>query len=120
MALCSGLGHLGIQFARKMGYRVVALSSGPHKREICLKLGAFAYLDGSAVDQVAELRKLGGAKVIMACAPDKWSIQKLVPGLANDGTLLVLGDPHDDISIPARKYLLILGSFDLLTHRLHA
>ena len=101
--LNSGLGHLGIQFARKMGYRVVALSSGPSKREISLQLGAFAYLDGSAVDQAEELRKLGGAKVIMACAPDGSSIRKLVSGLANDGTLLVLGDAHDDLAIPARR-----------------
>ncbi|THH33343.1 hypothetical protein EUX98_g825 [Antrodiella citrinella] len=64
-----GLGHLGIQFAAKMGYRAVALSSGPAKREDCMSFGAFAYLDASEVDQSAELQKMGGAKVLMLCAP---------------------------------------------------
>jgi len=84
-----GVGHLGIQFANKMGYRVVALSSGSSKREDSLKFGASEYLDGSQVDQAAELQKLGGAKVIMLCAPTS-DVAGLIKGLAYDGTLLVL------------------------------
>ncbi|KAH8092222.1 GroES-like protein [Cristinia sonorae] len=94
-----GLGHLAIQFASKMGYRVVALSSGSSKREDCLKLGAFAYLDGSQVDQAAELQKLGGAKVIMLCAPTS-NVAPLLKGLAYDGTLLVLAAGHEPTPIP--------------------
>ncbi|KAH8101538.1 GroES-like protein [Cristinia sonorae] len=94
-----GLGHLAIQFATKMGYRVVALSSGPSKREDCLKLGAFAYLDASQVDQAEELQKLGGAKVIMLCAPTS-DVAPLLKGLAYDGTLLVLAAGHAPTPIP--------------------
>ena len=61
----SGLGHLAIQFANKMGYRTVALSSSGSKKDLAMKLGAHDYLDGSKVDQAAELQKLGGAKVIV-------------------------------------------------------
>lgn len=72
-----------------MGFRVVALSSGSAKREDSLSLGAFKYLDGSQVDQAAELQKLGGAKVIMLCAPNS-DVGDLLKGIAYDGTLLVL------------------------------
>ncbi|RDX57414.1 GroES-like protein [Lentinus brumalis] len=85
-----GLGHLGIQFARTMGYRVIALSSGPSKEALARELGAHEYIDGSKVDQAKALQALGGAKVIMCTAPNAESIQQLLPGLGIDGTLLLL------------------------------
>ncbi|THH28563.1 hypothetical protein EUX98_g5635 [Antrodiella citrinella] len=93
-----GLGHLGIQFATKMGYRAVALSSGPAKRADALAFGAIAYLDGSAVDQAAELQKLGGAKVILLCAPTS-AVAPLLQGLAYDGTLLVLAAGMEETGV---------------------
>ena len=81
-----------------MGYRVVALSSGPAKREDCLKLGAFAYLDASKVDQGEELQKLGGAKVVMMCAPVS-DASTLIKGVGYDGTLLVLAAGQEPSTI---------------------
>ncbi|KAK7689856.1 hypothetical protein QCA50_006495 [Cerrena zonata] len=95
-----GLGHLGIQFANKMGYHVVALSSSPRKREIALQLGASDYLDSSQVDQAAELQKIGGANVIITCAPSGRSMSPLLHGLAKGGTLLVLGATPDPLEVP--------------------
>ncbi|TFK81304.1 GroES-like protein [Polyporus arcularius HHB13444] len=85
-----GLGHLGVQFAKAMGYRVVALSSGQSKEALARELGAHEYIDGSKVDQAEALLALGGAKVIMCTAPNAANIQKLLPGLAIDGTLLLI------------------------------
>ncbi|EMD42299.1 hypothetical protein CERSUDRAFT_129868 [Gelatoporia subvermispora B] len=93
-----GLGHLAIQFARAMGFRVIALSSGSAKEELARKLGAHIYLDGSKVDQAAELQKLGGARVIMCTAPNPRIIESLVPGLSVNGELLLLA-LCDDIKI---------------------
>ncbi|ODQ51765.1 alcohol dehydrogenase [Saitoella complicata NRRL Y-17804] len=85
-----GLGHLGVQFANKMGFRVAALSAGSAKEQLAKELGAHYYIDGSKVDQVEELQKLGGAKVIMCTAPHPESISPLVGGLCTDGTILIL------------------------------
>jgi len=85
-----GLGHLGLQFARKMGYRVAALSSGPSKQQLATELGAHVYIDGSKEDQTQALQKLGGAQVIMATAPNPEIFQNLVPALNVDGEMLVL------------------------------
>jgi D-arabinose 1-dehydrogenase-like Zn-dependent alcohol dehydrogenase len=85
-----GLGHLGIQFAAKMGYRVVALSSSPSKAALAKELGAHEYIDGSSVDQGEALQKLGGAKVIMCTAPRGDVINKLYGGMRPKGTILIL------------------------------
>ena len=73
-----------------MGYRVVALSSGASKELLARELGAHEYIDGSQVDQAEALQALGGAKVIMCTAPNAENIQRLLPGLSIDGTLLLL------------------------------
>lgn len=86
----SGLGHLAIQIAKAMGFRVIALSSGPTKEQLARDLGAHEYIDGSKFDQAEALRTFGGAKVIMCTAPNSEAAQKLIPGLAVDGTLLLL------------------------------
>ncbi|KAI0635834.1 GroES-like protein [Trametes polyzona] len=94
-----GLGHLGLQVANAMGYRAIALSSGPSKETLARELGAVEYIDGSKVDQAAALKALGGAKVIMCTAPNPDIMQKLLPGLAIDGTLLFIALETKPITI---------------------
>ncbi|PHH89625.1 hypothetical protein CDD83_5641 [Cordyceps sp. RAO-2017] len=85
-----GLGHLGIQYARKMGYRVVAISSGGAKRELALQLGAHHYIDSSATSVTEEVRKLGGAKMIVITAPDPNLMGQYTACLAWQGKLVIL------------------------------
>ncbi|KAI0839241.1 alcohol dehydrogenase [Hypoxylon sp. FL0890] len=85
-----GLGHLAIQYAHKMGYHTVALSSGSSKKDFALKLGAHAYIDTSKEDPALALQKLGGAAMIVATAPNPKAISPLVGGLGAGGKLVVL------------------------------
>jgi D-arabinose 1-dehydrogenase-like Zn-dependent alcohol dehydrogenase len=85
-----GIGHLAIQFSRKMGFRTAALSSGSAKKDLALQLGADYYIDGSKEDQAQALAALGGAKVIAASAPNPEIIANLLPGLGVDGQLVIL------------------------------
>ncbi|KAJ4490099.1 GroES-like protein [Lentinula aciculospora] len=85
-----GLGHLGLQYAKQMGFKVAALSQSASKKELATKLGADYYFDGSQVNQVEELMKLGGAKVIVATAPQGEAIATLLGGLKIGGTMLTL------------------------------
>lgn len=101
-----GLGHLGLQFSNKLGFKTVALSSSASKEADSIRFGATKYLDGSKVNQVEELKTLGGAKVIMCCAPDAKSISSLVGALANDGTLLLLAGTAEPLSIPTMPMLM--------------
>jgi D-arabinose 1-dehydrogenase-like Zn-dependent alcohol dehydrogenase len=87
-----------------MGYHTVALSSGDSKRELALKLGAHAYVDGSKEDQAAALAKLGGAKVIACTAPNPEIIPKLIGGLGQGGKLLILA-LAPEASIPLSECL---------------
>jgi 2-desacetyl-2-hydroxyethyl bacteriochlorophyllide A dehydrogenase len=97
-----GLGHLAIQFANKMGYNVVAISSTGDKKEWAKKLGAHHFIASSEVKSLAEeLQKLGGAKVVLATAPDSKSISDVLGGLARNGVILVLGSPNQPIQVPA-------------------
>src|SRR3989441_8130324 len=98
-----GLGHLGVQFAKKFGYRVAAIGRGPGNTSLAKKLGADLYIDTAATDPAAELQKLGGARVILATAPSGKSISALVGGLEANGTLLVVGVPMDPIEVPAMQ-----------------
>lgn len=86
-----GLGHLAIQFAQRMGFRVVALARGVGKRDLAKKLGAHHYIDTTAQDASAELQKLGGARVIVATAADSQSMSPLVGGLAARGEMVIAG-----------------------------
>jgi len=86
-----GLGHLGIQFASKFGYKAVAVGRGPENAALAKKLGAAAYIDSKATDPAQELKKLGGARVILATAPDPKSMTALVDGLGANGSLMVVG-----------------------------
>ncbi|OBZ78159.1 Alcohol dehydrogenase [Grifola frondosa] len=95
-----GLGHLGLQFARHMGFRTVALSSSSAKEELSRSLGAHEYIDGSKVDQGKALSALGGAKVILCTAPNPHAIETLIPGLAVDGQLVLLALAWENFSFP--------------------
>ena len=94
-----GLGHLGIQYARQMGFETVAINRGNDKEPLARQLGAHHYIDATAMDVVAELQKLGGANVILATAPNAQAISGLVDGLAPSGKLLVPAAPLEPLSI---------------------
>lgn len=85
-----GLGHLAIQYANKMGYKVVALSSSADKKDFAMKLGAHEYIDASKEDTVKRLTEMGGASLIVATAPNPKAISPLTGGLEPGGKLLVL------------------------------
>src|SRR5262249_51758569 len=103
-----GLGHLGLQFARRMGFRVAAIARGADKRELAQQLGAHHYVDAQADDPVRELQRLGGARVVLATAADNPSMAALVGGLAPRGELIVAGVGPND-SLPAHAVPLVFG-----------
>jgi D-arabinose 1-dehydrogenase-like Zn-dependent alcohol dehydrogenase len=94
-----GLGHLGVQYARQMGFRTVAIGRGADKKPLAAKLGAHEYVDTGAGSPAKALQKLGGANVILATAPDSKSISALVDGLGPDGKLMVIGASQDPLTI---------------------
>ena len=94
-----GLGHLGIQYARQMGFRTFAVGRGSNKEVLARKLGAHHYVDAAAGDPVAELHKFGGAKVILSTAPDSKSMSALFNGLAVKGKFVVVGASMDPITV---------------------
>jgi len=94
-----GLGHLGIQYARQMGFRTVAIGRGGDKEPLARKLGAHAYIDTSAGNAVDALQKLGGARVILATAPDSKSMSAVFDGLGTNGKLLVVGAGLDPLGV---------------------
>jgi len=94
-----GLGHLGIQYARQMGFETVALGRGKDKEALARKLGAHHYIDSGSADAATELQKLGGARVILATAPNAKAISDLVGGLSVDGTLLVPAAPAEPLTV---------------------
>jgi D-arabinose 1-dehydrogenase-like Zn-dependent alcohol dehydrogenase len=94
-----GLGHLGIQFAQKFGYKVAAIGRGPENGALAKKLGAAVYIDSVATNAAQELQKLGGARVILATAPSSKAMSALVDGLGNNGTLMVVGASFDPIEV---------------------
>jgi D-arabinose 1-dehydrogenase-like Zn-dependent alcohol dehydrogenase len=106
-----GLGHLGIQFANKFGYQVVGISRGKESEALSKKLGAHSYIDSSAVDAAAELKKLGGARVILSTAPSGKAMTALLAGLGANGTMMVIGVGPDPIQAAAGA--LIFGNKDL-------
>ena len=94
-----GLGHLGIQYANKMGFETVAIGRGEDKKDFAAKLGAHHYIDTDAGDPADALQKLGGAKTIVATAPDAKSMSPLVAGLGVNGTLMVIGAGPGNIEV---------------------
>ncbi|MFZ0213561.1 MAG: alcohol dehydrogenase [Candidatus Acidiferrales bacterium] len=92
-----GLGHLGIQFGSKFGYKVVAVGRGPANAALAKKLGASFYVDSKATNAAEELQKLGGARAILATAPNSKAMSSLINGLGPNGKMVVLGAAMDPI-----------------------
>jgi D-arabinose 1-dehydrogenase-like Zn-dependent alcohol dehydrogenase len=102
-----GLGHLGVQFAAKLGFRTVAIARGKDKEALARKLGAHHYIDSEGGDPAAALRDLGGARLILATVTNADAMTKVLGGLANGGQLLVVGATPDPILVS--PFLLIGG-----------
>ena len=102
-----GLGHLGIQFANKFGYTVAAVGRGAENAALAKKLGAHYYIDSVAINPAEELKKLGGARAILATAPSGKSMSALIDGLGANGVLLVVGAGPDALEVSAAQ--LIVG-----------
>src|SRR6266853_3456664 len=96
-----GLGHLGVQFARQMGFRTVAIGKGSDKEKLAKDLGAHVYIDTAVDDAVAALQRMGGARAILATAPSGDAMGPLVSGLAARGKLIVVGVPLDPMQLSA-------------------
>src|SRR6201997_1944664 len=94
-----GLGHLGIQFGNKFGYKVAAIGRGPENSVLAKKLGASIYIDSKAVNAAAELQKLDGAQAILATAPSSKAMSELIDGLAPNGKFMVVGISTDPIEV---------------------
>ena len=94
-----GLGHLGIQFANKFGYKVAAIGRGSENGTLAKKLGAHVYIDSQATNAAQELQKLGGAKVIIATAPNSKAMSELIDGLGPNGKFMVIGATADPIEV---------------------
>lgn len=103
-----GLGHLGVQFANKFGYEVAAIGRGPENAVLAKKLGAHVYIDSQATNAAEELQKLGGARVIIATAPNSKAMSALINGLGPNGKLVVVGAAPDPIEVTPSQ--LIFGS----------
>jgi D-arabinose 1-dehydrogenase-like Zn-dependent alcohol dehydrogenase len=102
-----GLGHLGVQFAAKMGFKTVAIARGSDKEPLAKQLGAHHYIDSQAQDVAAELLKLGGAKVILATVTNGKAMSAAMGGLGVNGKFVVLGAADEPLEVPA--LLLITG-----------
>lgn len=109
-----GLGHLGVQFAAKMGFRTVAIARGGEKEALARQLGAHIYLDSTTQDVAAELTKLGGAKTILATVTSGKAMSAVIPGLAVRGKLVVVGVGMDPIEVSSGD--LISGSRSVVGH----
>ncbi|OLD56796.1 MAG: alcohol dehydrogenase [Acidobacteria bacterium 13_1_40CM_2_56_5] len=96
-----GLGHLGIQFVRHMGFRTVAIGRGREKEKLAKDLGAHVYIDTTVDDAAAALQRMGGASAILATGTSGAAMGPLVSGLAARGKLIVVGVPQDQIQLSA-------------------
>lgn len=104
-----GLGHLGVQFARRMGFRTVAIGRGQDKAVLARELGAHHYIDAAAEDPATALQRMGGARAILATAPSGKAIGQLVSGLGVRGRLVIVGATSDPIEIPSSLPLIFGG-----------
>jgi D-arabinose 1-dehydrogenase-like Zn-dependent alcohol dehydrogenase len=108
-----GLGHLGIQFASKCGYEVVAIGQGTETEFLARKLGATAYIDSASSNAAQELQKRGGARAILATAPSSKAMSALIDGLGPNGKLLVIGVSFDSLEVtPAQLISPIVRNVD--------
>lgn len=109
-----GLGHLGVQFAAKMGFETVAIARGAEKEQFARELGAHHYIDSTTADVAAELKRLGGAAVVLATVTDAQAMTVTIPGLAPRGRLVVLGVPNRPLAVSAAN--LVMGSSSVAGH----
>jgi D-arabinose 1-dehydrogenase-like Zn-dependent alcohol dehydrogenase len=109
-----GLGHLGVQFAAKLGFRTVAIARGAEKAELARKLGAERYIDSTAEDPAEELTKLGGAKVILSTITNSEAIAATFGGLGQRGELVIVGASMEPLGIPPAA--LIGGNKSIVGH----
>ncbi|ARC58340.1 Alcohol dehydrogenase [Frondihabitans sp. 762G35] len=103
-----GLGHLGVQFAAKLGFETIAIARGTDKADFAHQLGADHYIDSTSTDVAAALNDLGGADLVIATVTDAAAMSAVVPGLSPRGRLIVLGVPEDALNVSAVD--LVLGS----------
>jgi D-arabinose 1-dehydrogenase-like Zn-dependent alcohol dehydrogenase len=96
-----GLGHLGVQFAAKMGFKTVAIARGGDKEALARQLGAQHYIDSQATDAAAALVKLGGARVILATVTSGEAMSAVLGGLGVNGKFVILGAPAEPLEVPA-------------------
>jgi D-arabinose 1-dehydrogenase-like Zn-dependent alcohol dehydrogenase len=101
-----GLGHLGVQFAAKMGFNTVAIGRGKDKEELVKKLGARRYIDNRSENPAEELNKLGGAKVILGTVPSGKAMSEILGGLAVNGKLVAIGVTYEHIEVPPALFIL--------------
>jgi D-arabinose 1-dehydrogenase-like Zn-dependent alcohol dehydrogenase len=101
-----GLGHLGVQFAAKMGFDTVAIARGEDKEPLAKRLGARTYIDSRRQDPAAELQKLGGARLVLATVTNAEAMTATLGGLGPDGRLVVVGAPAEPLQVSA---LLLIG-----------
>jgi len=109
-----GLGHLGIQFASKLGFDTVAIARGSEKEELARKLGARHYIDSTVQDPAAELARLGGARVILATVTNAAAMAAVLGGLGVRGKLLIVGASMEPMELPSA--MLIAGSKSIAGH----
>ena len=94
-----GLGHLAVQFAKKMGFYTIAIARGADKEPLAKKLGAHHYINSDSQNAAAELKKMGGAKAILATATNSKAISSVIDGLSINGKLIILGISPDPLEI---------------------
>jgi D-arabinose 1-dehydrogenase-like Zn-dependent alcohol dehydrogenase len=94
-----GLGHLGVQYAAKMGFNTIAIARGSEKEELALQLGAAEYLDSNTLDVGAELQRRGGAKVVLSTVTVANAMEPVLAGLGIDGQLLIVGAAHEPLAV---------------------
>jgi len=107
-----GLGHLGVQYAARMGFRTVAIARGKDKEPLARSLGAHHYIDTTALDPAEELTKLGGAKVVLATVTAAKAMSAVVGGLGIDGKLIVVGAAFEPMEVSP---VLLLGGRRTIT-----
>lgn len=100
-----GLGHLGVQFASKLGFNTVAIARGSDKEELARSLGARHYIDSQATSPAEELKKLGGAKVILATAASGAAMTAAFGGLGVRGKMMIVGSSMEPLAVPAAMFI---------------
>jgi D-arabinose 1-dehydrogenase-like Zn-dependent alcohol dehydrogenase len=105
-----GLGHLGVQYARRMGFRTVAIARGQDKEPLARELGAHEYIDSTAGDPAAALKALGGARVILATVTSGDAMSAVIPGLGRNGKLVIVGVSMDPVQVPTAAMIMSRGS----------